>query len=477
MIGVEDAVRAKILQTIKPWESKSERGYTRRPPNVKVERIIACLTFIFPVVVIQNVSSNCFAVILDENYRMSVEDLVYDWNHIEPSLHAPERHIGFDDETLRDGLQSPSVCEPPVEKKIALLHLMEALDIDTADIGLPGAGGTHAAGVERLAREIAEKKFKIRPNCAARTLRSDITPIVEISQRVGIPIEACTFIGSSPIRFYAEEWTLDKLLAITEEAVSFAVGENLPVMFVTEDTTRANPETIRALYTTAIRCGARAVCVCDTVGHATPDGARAVVRFVKNIIQEQGEKVRLDWHGHQDRGLGVINSIAAIEGGADQVHGSALGVGERVGNAPMDQLLVNLKLLGWIDNDLSRLREYCETAADACGWTIPLNYPVFGRDAFRTATGVHAAAVIKSYRRGDAELADLIYSGVPAGLFGLKQVIEIGPMSGKSNIIYWLETRGLEASEDRITRIYEHAKQSNAVLTEEEVTQLLEVRE
>ena len=404
---------------------------------------------------------------------MSVEDLIYDWNRIEPSLHAPDRHIGFDDETLRDGLQSPSVCEPPIEKKIALLHLMDALGIDTADIGLPGAGGTHAAGVERLAREIAEKKLQIRPNCAARTLRSDITPIVEISQRVGIPIEACTFIGSSPIRFYAEEWTLDKLLKLTEDAVTFAVGEGVPVMFVTEDTTRADPETIRALYTTAIRCGARAVCVCDTVGHATPDGARAVVRFVKNIIQEQGEDVRLDWHGHQDRGLGVINSIAAIEGGADQVHGSALGIGERVGNAPMDQLLVNLKLLGWIDNDLSRLREYCETAADACGWTIPLNYPVFGRDAFRTATGVHAAAVIKSYRKGDTQLADLIYSGVPAGLFGLKQVIEIGPMSGKSNVIYWLETRGIQASADRIARIYEHAKQSSGVLTEEEVMGLV----
>ncbi|MEP6705916.1 MAG: LeuA family protein [Pyrinomonadaceae bacterium] len=405
---------------------------------------------------------------------MSVEDLVYDWNRIEPSLRAPDRHIGFDDETLRDGLQSPSVCEPPVEKKIALLHLMEVLGIDTADIGLPGAGGTHAAGVERLAREIAEKKLKIRPNCAARTHRSDITPIVEISQRVGISIEACTFIGSSPIRFYAEEWTLDKLLQLTEDAVTFAVSEGLPVMFVTEDTTRADPETIRALYTTAIRCGARAVCVCDTVGHATPDGARAVVRFVKSIIQEQGEDVRLDWHGHQDRGLGVINSIAAIEGGADQVHGSALGVGERVGNAPMDQLLVNLKLLGWIDNDLSRLGEYCETAADACGWTIPLNYPVFGRDAFRTATGVHAAAVIKSYRKGDPQLADLIYSGVPAGLFGLKQVIEIGPMSGKSNVIYWLETRGIQASEDRIARIYEHAKRSSGVLTEEEVMVLVE---
>src|SRR5512141_1618593 len=378
---------------------------------------------------------------------MSIAELIYDWNKVDPALRNPDRHIGFDDETLRDGLQSPSVCEPPVEKKIELLHLMDALGIDTADIGLPGAGGTHAAGVELMAREIAEKKLKIRPNCAARTHRNDILPIVEISQRVGIPIEACTFIGSSAIRFFAEDWTLDKLLKLTEDAVSFAVREGVPVMYVTEDTTRAHPETIRALYTTAIRCGAKAVCVCDTVGHSTPDGARSVVRFVKDIIEQQGGNIRLDWHGHQDRGLGVINSIAAIQGGADQVHGSALGMGERVGNTPLDQLLVNLKLLGWIDNDLMRLREYCELAAEACEWTIPLNYPVFGRDAFRTATGVHAAAVIKSYKKGDTELADLIYSGVPAGLFGLEQVIEIGPMSGKSNVIYWLEKRGIHPDE------------------------------
>ncbi len=404
---------------------------------------------------------------------MPASELIYDWNTVEPSLPPPNRPITFDDETLRDGLQSPSVCEPSVERKIELLHLMDALRIDTADIGLPGAGGTHAAGVERLAREIVEQKLSIRPNCAARTHRNDIQPIADISQRAGIAIEACTFIGSSPVRFYAEDWTLDKLLKLTEDAVTFAVSEGLPVMYVTEDTTRADPEVIRALYTTAIRCGARAVCVCDTVGHSTPDGARSVVRFVKKIIEEQGERVRLDWHGHQDRGLGVINSIAAIEGGADQVHGSALGVGERVGNTPMDQLLVNLKLMGWIDNDLTKLREYCETAASACGWTIPVNYPVFGRDAFRTATGVHAAAVIKSFRKGDKELADLVYSGVPAGLFGMRQTIEIGPMSGKSNVIFWLETHDIEASDERVARIFAHAKSAQGVLSEEEVLQLV----
>jgi 2-isopropylmalate synthase len=315
--------------------------------------------------------------------------------------------------------------------------------------------------------------MQIRPNCAARTHQNDIRPIAEISQRAGVAIEACTFIGSSPVRFYAEDWTLDKLLQLTEDAIKFAVSEGLPVMYVTEDTTRADPDTIRALYTAAIRAGARAVCVCDTVGHSTPDGARAVVRFVKSIIEEQGGGIRLDWHGHQDRGLGVINSIAAIEAGADQVHGSALGVGERVGNTPMDQLLVNLKLMGWIDNDLSKLRDYCHVAEESCGWTIPVNYPVFGRDAFRTATGVHAAAVIKSFRKGDTELADLIYSGVPAGLFGMRQVIEVGPMSGKSNVVYWLESRGIEATDERVGRIYDKAKSASGVLGEEELKQLV----
>ena len=404
---------------------------------------------------------------------MPASELIYDWNEIDPSHPAPNRRISFDDETLRDGLQSPSVCEPSVERKLELLHLMNDLKIDTADIGLPGAGGTHAAGVERLAREIVEQKLQIRPNCAARTHQNDIRPIAEISQRAGIAIEACTFIGSSPVRFYAEDWTLDKLLQLTEEAIAFAIGEGLPVMYVTEDTTRADPETIRALYTAAIRAGARAVCVCDTVGHSTPDGTRAVVRFVKKIIEEQGGGIRLDWHGHQDRGLGVINSIAAIEAGADQVHGSALGVGERVGNTPMDQLLVNLKLMGWIDNDLSKLGDYCHAAESSCGWTIPVNYPVFGRDAFRTATGVHAAAVIKSFRKGDTELADLIYSGVPAGLFGMRQVIEVGPMSGKSNVIYWLESRGIEASDERVARIFEKAKSASGVLEEDEMMKLV----
>jgi 2-isopropylmalate synthase len=405
---------------------------------------------------------------------MLANNLIYDWDQTSPISLPPDRKVYLNDETLRDGLQSPSVSDPSIGMKIELLHLMENLGIHGLCIGLPGAGGTHAKAVARLAREIADQKMKIRPYCVARTDLGDITPIIEISQQVGIPIEVATFVGSSPIRLYVEDWTLDQLLKLTEKAVTFVAKAGLPVMFVTEDTTRSNPETIRTLFTAAIQCGAIALGVTDTVGHVTPNGARSITRFVREIAIEQGAEIRIDWHGHQDRGLGVINSIAALEGGADRVHGTALGIGERVGNTPMDQLLVNLKLLGWIDNELSLLGQYCATASAACGWTIPYNYPVFGRDAFRTATGTHAAALIKAYQKGNTPLTDVIYSAVPAGLFGQQQVIEVGPMSGRSNVIYWLKTRGIEVTEERVSLIYEYAKRSSSVLEEYQIINLLQ---
>ena len=401
------------------------------------------------------------------------QELVFDWNVQGGPELPPGRRYMLDDESLRDGLQSPSVRDPSIEDKIEILHLMEELGIDSVDLGLPGAGPRAVAAVERLAREIVSAKLKIRPNCAARTHENDIRPIAEISDRVGLPIEAATFLGSSPIRRYAEDWSVDFLLRTTEKAVKYARGLGLPVMYVTEDTTRCDPDTVKKLYTTAINCGAEAIVLCDTVGHATPKGTRNLVRFViEQVVKPSGQKIRVDWHGHRDRDLGLANSLAAFEAGVDQVHGCALALGERVGNTPMDLLLVNLKLAGVIDRDLSKLRDYCEKIAQAAGVPIPHNYPVVGSDAFRTATGVHAAAVIKAYKKNDVRLANTVYSGVPSHLFGLDQVIEIGPMSGKSNVIYWLEKRGIASTDDLVERIFSTAKQSDRVLADEEVLAL-----
>ena len=379
----------------------------------------------------------------------------------------------LNDETLRDGLQSPSVRCPTIEQKLDILHLIDRLGIDTANIGLPGAGAHVVQDVERLAREISSQRLSVKANCAARTVIADITPIAEISQRAGIPIECCTFIGSSPLRQFAEGWTLDHLLRLTEEAVSFAVGEGLPVMYVTEDTTRADPETLRQLYTAAISAGASRVCVADTVGHATPSGAAAVVRFVGEVIESCGGGVGIDWHGHRDRDFAVINTLAALDAGATRLHGAAIGIGERVGNTPMDTLLVNLVLMGYLERDLSALVEYCDTVSEATGVPIPPNYPVVGRDAFRTATGVHAAAVIKAYRKQDQVLADAVYSAVPATMVGREQTIEVGPMSGRSNVVFWLEKRGLTVTDAQVDRIFAKAKASATVLTEDEIRQEL----
>jgi 2-isopropylmalate synthase len=403
-----------------------------------------------------------------------IPELIHDWNLEAGDLVRPSQPIEFDDETLRDGLQSPSVIDPPIETKIEILHLMDRLGIHTADIGLPGAGPRAVADVTRLAREIVEAKLTITANCAARTLRNDIDPVAGISQTVGLSIECCTFIGSSPIRQYAEGWDVDWIRKTSEEAVSYAVGLGLPVMYVTEDTTRARPETLEKLYTTAIEAGASRICLADTVGHATPDGARNLVRWAKRLVERTGADVRVDWHGHRDRGFGLANALAALVAGADRVHGTGLGIGERVGNAEMDLLLVNLNLLGWIETDLSPLPEYCRLIAAATGVPLPANYPVVGEDAFRTGTGVHAAAVIKAARKGDAWLADRVYSGVPAGLVGRRQKIEIGHMSGRSNVIYWLESRGIEAEEGLVDRIFDHAKRSDHTLADAEIEALIE---
>ncbi|MDE3169477.1 MAG: 2-isopropylmalate synthase [Acidobacteriota bacterium] len=401
------------------------------------------------------------------------DELIHDWNTFAGPEILPGRRVTLNDETLRDGLQNPSVRDPSISEKIEILHLMEALGIDLVNIGLPGAGPRALADTVALAREIYGSRMRMRPNVGGRTHKQDIQAMIDVCERVGHPMECAMFLGSSPIRRLVEDWSVDHLRRTTEESVKFAADAGLPVMYVTEDTTRTDPETVVALYSSAIRAGARAIVLADTVGHATPRGAFNLVKFViENVVEPSREKVRVDWHGHNDRGLAVANSLAAIAAGAHQVHGTALALGERVGNTPMELLLVNLRLFGLIDRDLSQMKKYSETVARATGTVIPPNYPVIGQDAFRTATGVHAAAIAKAYKKGDLHLANAIYSGVPAHLFGLEQVIEIGPMSGRSNVIFWLEKHGIAPADDAVDRILLAAKQSSRILTEDEILAL-----
>lgn len=395
--------------------------------------------------------------------------LVFDWSDAGPHTFVRPDRVMVNDETLRDGLQSSSVTDPPVETKTRIVRLMDALRIDCASLGLPGAGPRQMADVVSLARTIADERLALRPNCGGRTVERDVRAIVEVAHRTGRAIEACLFIGSSPIRQYAESWDVRDMARRSEAAVRLAVGEGLPVMFITEDTVRSSPDDLRVLIDAAVGAGASRVCVCDTVGAAVPAGVRNLVTWVGSAIDQLGAQVGIDWHGHRDRGLGLANTLAAMEAGATRVHGTALGIGERVGNTATEQILVNLELLGIGHRDLTQLPEYVTLVADALGVTIPPGQPIVGRDAFRTATGVHAAAVIKARERGDAWLADRVYSGVPASWLGRRQEIEVGPLSGTSNVVHFLRAHGIGDDPRIVAAVLDAAKHSPRVLTEQDV--------
>mgnify|MGYP006233271779 FL=1 len=389
----------------------------------------------------------------------------------EPDNHPHE--LWFDDETLRDGLQSPSAINPTIEQKLELIDFMEKLGIQKVDLGLPGAGPQHVGHIDSMLGHIRDRGYSLRPGCAVRTLVSDIEPLVELQSKHEIQIQASAFLGTSPIRQYAEGWTMDRIMSTAESAVNFAIGNDIPVMFVTEDTTRSNPEDIKKVYSRAMELGASRICVCDTCGHVTPNGVKKLLGFIQDeVIPDSGFKrreIEVNWHGHQDRGLGVANNLAAYEAGADVIHGTALGVGERSGNAPIDQTLVNLSLMGVINNDLRSLSDYMKKAHQYVGVALPRNYPVFGEDAFETGTGVHASAVIKAMNKGDDWLADRVYSGVPAGDYGLNQVIRIGHMSGRSNITWWLSRNNYPVEDEIIQYLFEVAKSQRRLMTDSEI--------
>lgn len=398
------------------------------------------------------------------------EELIYDWNQVVRQNRVGAPRLEILDETLRDGLQNPSVVDPKVDDKLRIIQLAARVGIHSVNIGMPGSSRRAYEDCLTLCREVARSGLEVRLVCAARTVESDIAPIVELSEKSGLPLSICAFLGSSPIRSLAEEWDMDALLRYTGDAIALGVRSGLAVTFVTEDSTRSRPEVLAELFSHAVEHGASRLCLCDTVGHATPDGTRALVEFTRHHLAGLGADVGVDWHGHNDRGLSLVNALTAIEAGADRVHATALGIGERVGNTPMELLLLNLRLLGWLPElDLTHLPAYCRAVGEGLNWPIPINYPLIGRDAFRTATGVHAAAIIKAQTKGAAWLADRVYSGVPAALVGRQQEILIGYMSGSSNVAYWLRSRGVEPNDELVQAILQRAKDSHHILSDDEI--------
>jgi 2-isopropylmalate synthase len=400
-----------------------------------------------------------------------MDDLIYDWNDKGRFAIKALPKVELHDETIRDGIQCPSVKDPTLDQKLQIVRYLDDLGVHSSDLALPGAGERATEDCERLVEMIRDEKLSIRPAAAGRTHPNDVRPIIDISERTGVPVEAMLFLGTSPIRQYAEGWDAERMERMTRDAVRMGVQAGIPVSFVTEDTVRSQPATLRRLFEIAVEEGADRLVLCDTVGHATPAGVRNLVAWTDDLLIGMGvrDAVRIDWHQHSDRGLSLINSLVAVEAGADRVHGCVLGVGERVGNTPLDQLLVNLKLMNAWEGDLTHLGALCDLVSAATDVPIAPSYPVFGADAFRTGTGVHAAAVIKAHTKGDHWLADRIYSGVPAAWFGRQQQIEVGHQSGVSNVRFWLDQRGLPQDEDVVQAIFDKAKSGDTLLSDDEI--------
>jgi 2-isopropylmalate synthase len=393
--------------------------------------------------------------------------LIFDWNAARGERPVPLA-VTLLDETLRDGLQSPSVKQPSLTEKMQGLELMNELGIEYVNLGMPSASPRAFAEALELCREIDKQRYRIRPVCAGRTLLGDVSAIVEISQRGGLAVEASLFVGSSPIRAAAEDWDLDFLLQRSASAIDAARQADLPVTFVTEDATRARPETLRALFSLAIERGAARICLCDTVGFATPEGAAAVTHFTREIV---GARVGLDWHGHNDRGLGVANALSAARAGADRLHATALGVGERVGNPAMELLLLNLAL-SHAPRSLGRVSAYCDHFSRVLGISVGDNQPLVGKNAFRTATGVHASAIAKAEAKSPW-LGAHVYNLLSAASIGQQAEICIGPMSGASNVQHWLTSHGISPSEPLLRAILERAKSTDHVLSDAELLSVI----
>lgn len=384
------------------------------------------------------------------------------------------RTVLVDDETLRDGLQDPSCRQPPCEAKKEYLHLIAELGVQAVDLGIPAASPQVEQEVEALLREIASSSLGLAPNCASRTLERDVLTCAAISHRVGFPLEVMLFLGFSSLRRTVEGWDRDFLLRKLELVVSVAIREGLSVTFVAEDASRTSPEDLEAAVLCAARAGVFRVCLADTSGVLSPPGAEKLVAFAQRTLRDHGfPAVQLDWHGHNDRGLGLASALAAAAAGASRLHGTLLGVGERAGNPPLEQLLLNLHLLGCLQIPAGKLVPNLLRAADLLGFRVSPKAPVLGELVFATATGVHASAIFKATEQGRPDFQELVYNPVPPSWLGTRQRVLIGPYSGSANVRYWLLEHGLPVDPALVKAILARAKKQATILSDQEILELI----
>lgn len=399
--------------------------------------------------------------------------LIHDWNAPAP---AGLGRVQLLDDTLRDGLQSTSARMPTTRQRKTMFDLSVACGTDAQILGLPGAGPAAETCIAALARHAAQSAPWVERLTAIRTHPHDIAAHQRVVDDAGTAITAALFVGCSPIRAMVEHWDLSEIRNKVEAMTAELVAAGTDVLFVTEDTTRSRPDVIAEIYKAAIGAGASRVCLCDTVGHADPGGTARLVNFMADLIEETGTSTGIDWHGHNDRGLALINALTAAENGASRVHTTCLGMGERCGNTSLEQFVAHLAITGCLpmDHRVAALKPYAEKVRDWCAAPMPDNLPIVGNDAFRTSSGIHASALYKAMLMNEDDFAGQVYSAIPASMLGRKQRIEIGPMSGASNVRFWLDRHfpSLPASDRKTAEamLLEQAQRSARIFSDEELT-------
>ncbi|MEJ8660439.1 MULTISPECIES: LeuA family protein [Streptomyces] len=405
-------------------------------------------------------------------------DVWFNWNAIgvaaQQPVSAPPYSGTFFDETLRDGLQAPNIRNPSLEQKLRLVDHMVRSGVTSADLGFPGSDPAALRTCVDIAQHIVRSGHPLSQGYAGRTHPSDINAICEIAQQVGVAVDAYIFIGVSPIRQYVEDWDVQLIQRHIRESVVECRRGGAEFVLVLEDAVRCTPEVLGQVYDVAIDTGVRRVTLCDTVGAALPSGVESLIQWSHQYFQDRGHQVAFEWHGHNDRGLALANSLTALAHGCERVHGTILGIGERAGNASLDQLMVNSHLDEHGRYDLKALREYSDYAASVLGVEVPQNYPALGRDVFKTSAGVHASAILKAHEKGNLLVKDTVYSSVPASCLGREQEVLIDEASGANNVKYWLTLHGYDsANTTLIKNVLAKAKSSRGPLTDEQIRQII----
>jgi 2-isopropylmalate synthase len=403
-------------------------------------------------------------------------DIWFNWNNLR--IEAPLQKLPYSgtifDETLRDGLQAPYVHAITPEQKLSIVDHMVRCGVRSADLGFPGSGPAAQRECAKIAKYIVANGYPLQQAYAGRTHPADIHAICEIAQEAGVGVDAYIFIGVSPIRQYVEDWNIALIQSNIRKSVAECEREGVEFVLVLEDTVRCTPEVLERVYDVAIDTGVRRVTLCDTVGAALPSGTASLIHWSNYYFSYHGHPVTFEWHGHNDRGLALINSLTALALGCDRVHGTILGVGERAGNAALDQLMINTHLDRHGRYDLTALRDYCEHAASALGVSIPQNYPAMGRDVFKTSAGVHASAIMKAHEKGNTSVKDAIYSSVPASLLGRGQEVLIDASSGANNVKYWLTINGYRKDNaDAIKKVLIMAKAGHGPLSDDQIRRII----